>query len=92
MYGSLGNIGKNISFTGFGAINARIIQKLAVDNNIGEIYSRLTVINTIGSSIGMCIGLGLVAKIPDHTMRMGLIPILGAARVYTFNKSVESLI
>jgi hypothetical protein len=36
--------------------------------------------------------LGLVAKIPDHTMRMGLIPILGAARVYTFNKSVESLI
>ena len=88
----LANIGKNIGFTGFGSINAKIINKLAQDNNIGEIYIKATSINTFGSTIGMLLGLFIAAKIPDHTARMGIMPILCFLRVYSYNKAVKDLI
>lgn len=87
----LANIGKNISFTGIGAINARIIQTLAHEDNIGEIYAKISVLNTLGSSIGMGLGLCLVAYIPDHSTRMCLMPFLTIARVYTYKKAVKDL-
>lgn len=86
------NIGKNISFTCFGAINARVIQKLAMEDNIGEIYAKVSVLNTLGSSIGMGLGLLLASLIPDHTLRLGLFPILAGLRMYSYNKSVEGLL
>lgn len=88
----IANIAKNISFTGFGAVNARIIQKLAEDNNIGEIYAKISVLNTIGSSIGMCIGLVIAAYVPDHYMRLGLLPFLSGMRIYSYNKAVKDLL
>ena len=88
----LANVGKNISFTGLGAINAKIIQKLAKDNNIGEIYSKITMINTLGSSIGMGIGLALSGLIPDHSTRLCLMPILSILRIYTYKKSIKYLL
>jgi hypothetical protein len=86
------NIGKNISFTGIGAGNTQVIQKLAINNNIGEIYSHVTVLNTFGSSIGMCIGLMLIYYIPDHSLRLGLSPILAYFRILTFNKAIKGII
>jgi hypothetical protein len=88
----IANISKNISFAGVGAINAKIISKLAEENNVGEIYAKIVVLNTLGSTIGMGIGLAIAAHIPDHTMRLCLMPCLAIARIYTYNKSIEGLL
>ena len=86
------NIISNISFTGFGAVNARSIQELAIDDNVGEIYAKISVVNTIGSSIGMVIGLCVSSMFPDHETRMILIPLFGLARIYTYNKCISGLL
>jgi hypothetical protein len=86
------NMIKNISFTGFGSINTRIIQTLAASDNIGEIYSKLSVVNAFGSTLGMGLGLLIAVKIPDHGIRLGVMPILIAGRVWTFKKAVKGLI
>lgn len=88
----IANVTKNISFTGFGAVNAKIIQTLSEEDNIGEIYAKISVLNTIGSSVGMGIGLLIASKIPDHTMRLGLVPILAGLRIYTYNKAIDGLV
>ena len=86
------NVLQNICFTGFGAINAKCIQTLATDNNIGEIYAKVTVINTIGSSIGLMIGLGITSIIPDNNTRLALVPVLGLLRVHTFNRAIKDIV
>ena len=88
----IANMGKNISFTGVGAVNAKIIQKLAQDNNTGEIYAKISVLNTIGSTIGMGIGLGLAAFIPCHTTRLCLMPVLASIRVFSYQMAVKDLL
>ena len=86
------NILKNVSWTYYGAVNAKIIQNLSIDNNISEIYSKITILNTISSSIGMGVGLGLTSAIPDNNVRMGLIPILALMRMYTLDKATSGLL
>jgi glutamate N-acetyltransferase/amino-acid N-acetyltransferase len=88
----LANVGKNIAATGIGAVNAKIINKLADSDNVGEIYAKISVINTLGSTIGMGLGLVLAAHIPDHTTRLGLMPFLTMIRIYSYNKAIEDLI
>lgn len=88
---STANMGKNISFTGFGAINATIIPKLALDNNIGEIYAKLSIVNTLGSTLGMGIGLSIATFIPDHETRLCLMPILGVMRYYTYKIGINKI-
>jgi hypothetical protein len=65
---------------------------MAIDNNIGELYSKITMINMLGSSVGLILGVGITILIPDHTTRLGLVPFLGIARVYTFNRAVKDFI
>jgi hypothetical protein len=86
------NILSNISFAGFGAVNAMCIQKLATNNNIGEVYAKISVINMIGSSIGLLIGVGITVAIPDHSTRLCLTPCLALARVYSLKRAVTPLI
>jgi hypothetical protein len=88
---AIANAGKNVSFMGFGAINATIIQKLALENNTGEIYAKLTVINTVSSTLGMGTGLVIAGLVPSHSMRMLIVPILGVARYVAYTKSIEGL-
>lgn len=86
------NVLSNIAFTGFGAINARCIRDLAIDDNIGEIYAKISVVNTFGSSIGLLLGLGITSYYPSHEMRLLFLPILATARIYTMNKAIYGLI
>jgi hypothetical protein len=64
---------------------------LATNENIGEIYSKISVVNTIGSSIGLLIGLGIITIIPDHTLRLFFIPVLGICRIAAFNRAVKGI-
>lgn len=86
----LANILVNLSFTGFGAVNAICIKKLSNDN-IGEIYSKLTIVNTMSSSIGLCIGVAFNTMINDPMINCIMIPISGIMRVITLNKSLDAL-
>ena len=89
----LSNILANISFTGFGAVNAKCIQKISENNtNIDEIYSKITVFNTLGSTLGLSIGMYINYLIPDHNIRLCIIPFLGGLRVLTFHLATKDLI
>lgn len=86
------NILSNISYTGFGAINAKCIQILAIDNNVGEIYAKISVVNTLGSSIGLLLGLCITTLIPDQTLRLSIIPLIAVVRVFSYNKAINGII
>ena len=86
------NIMSNISFAGFGAINAKCISTLSEGDNVGEIYAKIAVINTLGSSLGMVMGISIVALVPECGVRLCLIPILGVLRILTFNRAVKGII
>ena len=86
------NILSNISFAGIGAINAKCIQTLAVDNNIGEMYAKVSVINMIGSSLGLACGVGITIWMPDHYTRLCLTPLLATLRIIAFNKAIKGII
>lgn len=86
------NVFSNISFTGYGAVNAKCIQMISEDNNIGEVYSKLTTVNTMASSIGLSVGVGICIYIPDHESRLCFLPLLGALRIYTYNRAIKNLI
>jgi hypothetical protein len=82
------NVINNICFIGTGAVNAKIIPKISPDN-IGETYANITTLNTIASSLGMLLGIGIISKVHDHSIIVGMIPFLGIARIYSYNKSIE---
>ena len=86
------NILTNISFAGFGAVNAMCIQQLATDNNIGEVYAKITMINMIGSSIGLAVGVSITILVPDHYTRLSITPFLAFIRIHSLNLAVRSLI
>jgi len=88
----LANIGKNISFTGLGSINAKVIQHMDSRKNVGEMYAKITTINTIASTIGMMIGLGITAYVPDHGTRLCIIPFITVLRLWTYKRSIKNLI
>jgi hypothetical protein len=88
----MSNILTNISYTSYGAINAKCIQKLSLDDNVGEIYAKISIVNTIGSSIGLLLGLYITVKLPDYNNRLAILPLLGIFRVYTYQKAIKNLI
>lgn len=81
------NLAANISFTGFGAINAKCIEELST-NNTGEVYSRVAATSTFGSTLGLTAGVAMVTYIPNS---IWLLPVLGALRVYTYSRAIEEL-
>jgi len=86
------NILSNISFAGFGAINAMCIQRLALDNNIGEIYAKISIINMIGSSIGLGVRVCITSAIPDHHTRLCITPLLTGIRIYSLNRAIRNIL
>lgn len=85
------NVFSNIAAVGYGSINAQCIKNISKDN-IGEIYAKTAYINTLGSSIGLILGLGISAYIPEHEYRIMLLPILAYGRIYTYNRAIYGLI
>lgn len=86
------NITRNLSYTGYGAMNAKCIEKLAEGNNIGEIYAKVTILNTFGSTLGMLSGLTIIALIPDHFNRLLLLPFISILRFYLMKKIISGII
>ena len=85
------NILSNISFIGYGAINAKCIEKVSDGKNIGQIYTKLTTVNTLASTIGLGIGVCLNMYI-ENGLKMLLLPLCGILRIVYFNKSIKGLI
>lgn len=85
------NLLSNISFTGYGAVNAKCIQEMS-DDNIGEIYARSTTVNTLASSVGLGLGMWVCHLVPDHETRACLVPFVGMARLYAFDKAIDGII
>lgn len=82
----------NVSFIGFGSINTKCINQISESDNLGEIYAKISIFNTLGSSIGLLSGVSITMFIPDRTTQLCLLPIIGSLRIYTFNKAVKGLI
>ena len=85
------NILKNVSFTGYGAVTAKCVQRLAIEGNIGEIYAKVTTVNTIGSTLGLSIGLGINMLVPDPVSKCFIVAALGIIRVKTFDLAVNAV-
>ena len=90
---TLGNIGKNIGFTGMGSFNANAINKLSIDkDNIIELYSKISVVNTFSYSFGMSLGLIFVTYLPQVELRLTILPFTAFLRYIFVKKSIEKLI
>jgi hypothetical protein len=80
---------QNISFISIGAVNANNLQKLGKEN-IGELYCKVASINTLASSLGMIVGIGIVNFIPSYTVRsVCILPLLTCVNFYTINKALK---
>lgn len=82
----ISNMTTNITYAGIGAVNAKIISDFG---NVAELYTRMTAINTVASTIGMSIGLGISSVIrPEYTpvVVFLLIPL----RCITFLKAIQA--
>lgn len=86
------NILTNLSFVGIGAINAKCICNLSEDNNVGELYAKISMVNMLSSSTGLMSGLYIISALPDYISKISILPILAILRIYTFNKAVEDII
>ena len=81
------NIIKNISFISIGSVNIQNIQKISKGHNIGEIYSKISSINTIASTFGMVIGIVIIHFVPSHTIRtLCILPFLSVINIYSLHK------
>lgn len=88
----MANIMKNMSFTGMGSVTTKCIQILAKGDNNAEIYAKISVINTLGNTVGMIFGICIVNLIPCHITRYSLLPILFILRIISFRKSIKNII
>jgi len=87
------NVAKNISFCGIGAINTKVIAKIAESDTRqnGEVYTHLTTIASLGSSLGMATGIFAIYMLPDPGIRMGLVPVIGAVKYSIMRWSLKGL-
>jgi len=70
----ISNIIKNICMVGTGSINAKIIREIAKDNNdVAEIYTKISAHNSVSSSFGMMTGLLLIHFFPSRVLRFWVI-------------------
>ena len=80
------NIIKNVCMVGSGSINAKIIREIAKENNdIAEIYTKISAHNSVSSSLGMMTGLLLIHFIPSRVVRFWVIcPLISFLHYKTY--------
>lgn len=84
------NLLTNISFTGYGAVNAKCISNISDGKNIGEIYTKITTLNTLGSTMGLSIGMFINYNVDIHSAY--LILFTSVFRIYSFNRATKPII
>jgi len=85
------NVCLNVSFMGFGSISAKCINHFAREqNNVGELYSKLTVHGTLASSLGLSLGM-LLSKSALVSPEAACVA-LGVARILSYQKAVSKLL
>ena len=94
-------VGKNISWTAMGAVQAKCVQALASSpSELGAMYTRVTKWITLASALGMSIGLwfeqqhneqhNVETDIKRHTTRLAIAgPILGLVQIICCRKAVR---
>ena len=89
--GAVANVCLNVSFIGYGSINAMCVQRLSTEkNNVGELYSKFTMQTTLGSTVGLAAGMLLNEHLAHYS---GLLFFgLGAVRIYCCNKAVRAVL
>jgi len=89
--GGVSNMLASVSFMCFGALNAKCIQVAAAEKgNAGELYARLTIQQTLASTLGLGLGLGLktVCPLPDEVYFV----LFGLGRVWSYNKGLSTVL
>ena len=85
------NILCNISFMSFGSISAKSINEISLcKTNIGELYTKISLFNTITSTCGLSFGI-LLGFIFKDTNNIFLLPLLGYLRLFFYKKSLDSI-
>ncbi len=87
---AVANVCANGAFIGFGSINAKCIQTLSNgNNNVGELYSKLSVQQTLASTVGMSLGLLFTkSTLPPEVF----CAVLGFARIICYQKAVTKVL
>ena len=83
---------KNISFITTGAVNATNLQELTKKEeiNMGELYSKVAGINTLSSTFGMLIGMGLIHVVPSFTIRTYIVlPTLSLLSLWSISSATK---
>jgi hypothetical protein len=86
----LANVCSNLSFMSFGGINAKCIQSVSTDHNVGELYTKLAINQTLASTLGLTLGMGLTwgVDLPAEV----LFSVLGIGRVVSYQKAVYKIL
>jgi hypothetical protein len=80
---------QNISFISIGAVNANNLLKLS-NENIGELYCKIASINTLASTFGMIVGIGIINFVPSYTIRtVCILPILTTINYYSIVRALK---
>lgn len=83
------NIGKNISWLSLGALNQYNMKKLSFDNdNLPEIYSKLSIINTFGYSFGMISGIYIYSFFEKNGIEL-LIPLSSIISILNYKINLK---
>jgi hypothetical protein len=79
---------KNISFITIGAVNATNLQKISPEN-IGKFYSQVASFNTLSSSLGMIVGIGILNYEPGLQNKNIFMFLSGLGSFYYLRKSTK---
>jgi Protein of unknown function, DUF647. len=82
------NVMKNISWIGMGSFTNKILFSLS-DKNVGELYTLLSICNTLSSSGGMLLGTGCISVFPNPIHRVILFSIFSGLQWVCFRQLMK---
>lgn len=83
--------GRCVSYITSGALTAKCIQKLSPDN-IGEMYAKAAIINTMGNSVGTILGLIFITKFQDKNIQISILPFVSFLRFITLRRIYNGIL
>lgn len=85
----VGGVGRTISWITVGSLNAHMIQKYA-SNNVSEFYSKIAIVNTLGQSTGLLLGLIYIHYLGASGIYLIILPFTGIIRYYLYKIAFSS--